>query len=89
MEFTFQGLGWKIRLQKQRYSFFFTLAKEIILGNGLKTGDELFYYLMKVDGRNAVLLFLDGGEKEVVCVKNNAKTRVTDLSVLPLREEYA
>jgi len=37
--------------------------KEIILGNGLKTGDSLYYYLVQYEGRNVVLVFLDGKEK--------------------------
>ena len=63
MQINFLGLGWKVKLQKRRYSYFLTLMKEIILGNGLKTGDSLYYYLVQYEGRNVVLVFLDGKEK--------------------------
>lgn len=59
----FEGLGWKIRLQQKRRSFFLTLAKEIVVGNGLRKGDDVFYYLVDVDGRKGVLIFLDGKER--------------------------
>ena len=55
----FIGLGWKIRLQKKGKSYCISLAKEIILGNLLKTGDDIHYYLIEVDGRKALLTFLD------------------------------
>ena len=59
----FEGIGWKIRLQQKRTNFFLTLAKEIVIGNALKRGDEVFYYLVDCDGRKAVLAFLDGKER--------------------------
>lgn len=64
MEATFEGLGWKVRLRKKRESFFLTLVKQVVLGNVLKSGDELYYYLVKAEGRNAILLYLDGQERE-------------------------
>lgn len=59
----FEGIGWKIRLQKKRSNYFLTLAKEIVIGNALKKGDEVFYYLMDCEGRKALLVFLDGKER--------------------------
>ena len=59
----FEGLGWKIRLQQKRANYFLTLAKEIVLGNVLKKGDEVFYYLVDCEGRKALLVFLDGKER--------------------------
>lgn len=59
----FEGMGWKIHLQQKRTNYFLTLAKEIVLGNALKRGDNLFYYLVDCDGRKALLVFLDGQER--------------------------
>jgi len=63
MGIKYQGLGWKVRLRKRRYSYLITLAKELILGNSLQENNELYYYLVNVNNRNAILLFLDGEEK--------------------------
>jgi hypothetical protein len=60
----YTGLGWKVKLRQKRASYFCTLAKEIIVGNALKQGDELYYYLVNVEGRKGVLMFLDGGERK-------------------------
>lgn len=57
-------LGWKVKLRKKRDSYFCTLAKEIVRGNALKQGDDLHYYLVNVEGRKGVLMFLDGGERK-------------------------
>jgi hypothetical protein len=43
--------------------YFFTLAKEVALGNGLKKGDSIFYYLVECNGRKAILAFLDNSER--------------------------
>jgi len=59
----FEGVGWRIRLQQKRGYFFITLAKEIIVGNMLKKGHPLYYYLVDCGGRKAVLTFLDGKER--------------------------
>nr|AQS33890.1 hypothetical protein [uncultured archaeon] len=59
----FQGLGWEVKLRSKRNNHFITLRREIVLGNGLKMGDSLYYYLTKYQGRNAVLVMLDGKEK--------------------------
>ena len=63
MKFDFQGLGWEAFVRKRNYSYSLTLAKELVIGNGLKQGDKLFYYLTKVDNRNALVFFLDGQER--------------------------
>lgn len=59
----FEGIGWKIRLQQNRTNYFLTLAKEIVVGNALKKGDEVFYYLVNCEGRKALLVFLDEKER--------------------------
>jgi len=59
----YTGLGWKVKLRQKRASYFCTLAKEIIVGNTLKQGDELYYYLVNVEGRKGVLVYLDGSER--------------------------
>lgn len=59
----FQGLGWKVRLQQKRSYYFLTLVKELVLGNALKQGDEVYYYLVNCDGRKALMVFLDGKER--------------------------
>ncbi len=53
------GLGWKIKVQQGSRNFSITLAREIVLGNLLQKKDELYYYLVNIEGRKAVLLFLD------------------------------
>ena len=71
----FEGFGWKVRLQRRRTSHVLTLAKELVLGNALKTGDELLYYLVECVGRKALLVFLDGQERpKDECVKLNGIT---------------
>jgi len=50
-------------LQQKRGYFYITLAKEIIVGNMLKRGHPLYYYLVDYDGRKAMLTFLDGKER--------------------------
>jgi len=59
----FEGIGWSVRLQQKRTNFFLTLAKEIVVGNALKKGDAVFYYLVNYQGRKAVMVFLDGQER--------------------------
>lgn len=59
----FEGIGWKIRLQQKRTNYFLTLAKEIVLGNALRRGDQVFYYLIDCEGRKALLVFMDGLER--------------------------
>jgi hypothetical protein len=59
----FEGIGWSVRLQQKRANFFLTLAKELVVGNALQKGDEVFYYLVNCEGRKAVLVFLDGQER--------------------------
>lgn len=59
----FQGLGWKVKLQQKQTNYFLTLAKEIVLGNALKRGDELYYYLVDCNHRKVLVIFLDGKER--------------------------
>jgi hypothetical protein len=71
----FEGIGWKIRLQQKRTNYFLTLAKEVVLGNALKKGDEIFYYLADCEGRKALLVFLDGSERpDATAVRLNGIT---------------
>lgn len=59
-QLAFQGLGWIVKLQRKRNNHTISLAKELVLGNGLYKGSELYYYLTKFNGRTAALVFLDG-----------------------------
>jgi hypothetical protein len=59
----FEGIGWSARLQQHRAYYFLTLAKEVVIGNALKRGDNMFYYLVNCQGRKALLVFLDGQER--------------------------
>lgn len=59
----FEGIGWKVKLQQKRTNYFLTLAKEIVVGNALKKGDEVYYYVVDCEGRKALLVFLDGKER--------------------------
>jgi hypothetical protein len=59
----FEGVGWRIRLQQKRGYYFITLAKELIVGNMLKKGNPLYYYLVDFGGRKALVAFLDGKER--------------------------
>ncbi len=63
MQVSFQGLGWKVRLQQKRRQYFLTLVREIALGSCLKRGDSLYYYLVTHNKRKAILVFLDSQEK--------------------------
>ncbi len=60
----FEGIGWKVRLQQKNTNYFLTLAKEIVVGNALKRGDDILYYLVESNGRKGILMFLDGKERE-------------------------
>jgi hypothetical protein len=53
------GLGWKIKIQEKKRNLSMTLAKEIALGNILKKGDEVYYYLAEIGGRKALIALLD------------------------------
>ncbi len=53
------GLGWKIKVQERKRNYLITLAKEIVLGNIIHKGDELYYYLVNIDGRKAIVVLLD------------------------------
>ncbi len=59
MEIDFKGLGWKIKLQERKKNYFITLVKELVLGNLLKKGDELYYYLTDIEGKKALVIMLD------------------------------
>jgi len=70
----FEGIGWRMRLQHHRGNYFLTLVKEIVIGNALKGGDIINYYLVDYSGRKALLVFLDGQERpnpNVVQLKNS------------------
>ncbi len=62
LKFESQGLGWQVKLQSRRNNHSISLVKELVLGNGLRKGSRLYYYLGKANGRNALLVFLDEGE---------------------------
>lgn len=60
---SFEGIGWKVRLQQKRSYYSITIAKELVLGNMLKKGDNIHYYLVDCNGRKAILAFLDNKER--------------------------
>lgn len=62
-ETKFVGLGWKVRLQQRRHQYFLSLVREVAIGNALKKGDEIYYYLVQHEKRKAILVFLDGDER--------------------------
>lgn len=53
------GLGWKVKVQEKKRNYLLTLAKELVLGNLIKKGDELYYYLGDINGRKAIITLLD------------------------------
>ncbi len=55
-----EGLGWTVRLRKTRKNHFITIMKELVIGNCLKPGDPLYYYLTSTNNRKAILIMLDG-----------------------------
>ncbi len=59
---SFVGIGWSKRLRKVRNNYTLSLAKELIVGNALRGGQEIYYFLVRYSGRNAVIVFLDGKE---------------------------
>ena len=61
--FDFIGKGWQMKIRKRRFSYFMTIVKEIILGNCLKVGDDVYSYLVRYQGRNVLIIFLDGKQR--------------------------
>jgi hypothetical protein len=59
----FIGKGWQMKIRKRRFSYFMTIAKEVILGNCLGTGDDVYSYLVRYRKRNVLLIFLDGKQR--------------------------
>ena len=60
MNIVFSGIGWVVKLQGRRNNYSVSLVKELVLGNGLRKGMPLYYYLVTAGDRKAILLFLDG-----------------------------
>jgi hypothetical protein len=63
MPFSFLGRGWKVNVVKRGYSYRLPLAKEVVIGNGLRLGHSLYYFLVKYEGRMALLVYLDGKDR--------------------------
>jgi len=57
---SFAGIGWTKRLRKVKDNYTLSLVKELIVGNALRKGQSLYYFLVKYQNRNAVIIFLDG-----------------------------
>lgn len=75
MKAKYEGLGWQVRLRKKGNSYYLNLVKEVVLGNYLKKGQEMFYYLGDVDGRKVVVLYLDGkGRSDAEQIKVDNRT---------------
>ncbi len=64
-----QLLGWKIKLVRNRSSYFVYIPKQTIMAAGLRQGDELYSYLYEKDGRPVLVVFLD--KLDVAKVKRN------------------
>lgn len=54
-----QLLGWKIKLVRNRNSYFVYIPKQTITAAGLRQGDELYSYFCEKDGRPVLAIFLD------------------------------
>lgn len=57
---SFVGIGWAKRLRKSKQEYFLSVARDIIVGNAIRKGEALFYFLVKYKNRNAIIVFLDG-----------------------------
>lgn len=57
---SFVGIGWEKKLRKAKREYTLSFVKELIVGNALRKGESLFYFLVRYNNRNAVLIFLDG-----------------------------
>ncbi|GEM_PF-5860875 len=53
------GIGWIRKIQQHRANYFLTIPKEVVVGNGLRSGDSLYLFLADATGRKALLIFLD------------------------------
>lgn len=76
----FVGFGWKKRLRKVKGEYTLSIVKELIIGNALRKGEAIFYFLVRYNNRNAILVFLDGREFKV------NDTKQTDLKKFIMKE---
>jgi hypothetical protein len=53
------GIGWIRKIQQHRANYFLTIPKEVVVGNGLRSGDSLHLFLLDAAGRKALLIYLD------------------------------
>lgn len=60
----FKNIGWMSKIQKRKHTFFFSIAKLVAIGSLLKNGDKLYSYTAEIDGRNAIITYLDGMPRE-------------------------
>lgn len=64
MRITFQGLGWKSKLTQKRATLSISISKVVVLGSGVKKGQQLYSYLAHDnDNRNMIITYLDGKER--------------------------
>lgn len=64
MRITFQGLGWKSKLTQKRATLSISINKVVVLGAGVKKGQQLYSYLAQdKDGRIIIITYLDGKER--------------------------
>lgn len=59
MKISLLGIGWRVKLRRKRSNHFLTIVNELVIGSGLNSGDDLYYYLGRSQGRNMLVLFLD------------------------------
>lgn len=60
----FKEIGWISKIQKRKHTFFISIAKLVAIGSLLKSGDKIYSYTAEIDGRNALITYLDGMPRE-------------------------
>ena len=60
----FKEIGWISKIQKRKHTFFISIAKLVAIGSLLKNGDKAYSYTADIDGRNAIITYLDGEPRE-------------------------
>lgn len=64
MRITFQGLGWKSKLAQKRATLSISINKVVVLGSGVKKGQQLYSYLAQdKESRAIIITYLDGRER--------------------------
>jgi len=56
-------LGWVTRIEKKKSTFKITVNRQVSVGCGLKTGEEIFGYYTSLNGRPVAIYYLDGKDR--------------------------